>query len=304
MKIGDKLTVRKVLLISKLALISVLGYAVVETVAMPGRTNEIFAPRSAVAIEDMLPISPKGSAGNPTQDYSIIVDRNIFAAADLPCPAGKGAKTLKTADPLEADKGDLGLELVGTVVGNNSLSRAVIRDIMTNVTGLYKTNDTIAGASIDGIEENRVLLTKKGRTRILVIGSTVSEPADIALLKSASSNNKPPAGDAVEASGTVEPEPVVRTKLKYIETILRKAVVEPYVVADQMQGLRITGLENVPFAKGIGLRNGDVIRTVNGQSLTSKQKAYQIFKKARSKSTMQVELMRGSATKTLVLDLR
>jgi len=304
MKRGDKLIVRKILLISKLALISVLGYAVVKTVVMPEHAKKIFAPRSAVAIEDMVPISPIKSRGNPTQDYSIIVDRNIFAAVDLPGTAGKGVKTLKTADQLEGDKGDLGLKLVGTVVGNNSLSRAVIRDMMTNTTDLYKTNDTIAGANIDGIEQDRVLLTKQGRTRTLVIDSTVPEPTGIAPSKAASSNNKPPTGDGVKASATVEPEPVIRTKIKYIETMLRKAVVKPYIVAKQMQGFRITSLEKVPFAKGIGFRNGDVIRTVNGQSLTSRQKAYQVFKKARSKSTMKIELMRGSATKTLVLDLR
>jgi len=57
-------------------------------------------------------------------------------------------------------------------------------------------------------------------------------------------------------------------------------------------------------AEDLGLKNGDIIRTVNGHRLTSKQKAYQIFKKARSQAAMNIELLRDNETKTLSFSLR
>jgi len=61
----------------------------------------------------------------------------------------------------------------------------------------------------------------------------------------------------------------VQTKAKHVETLLRKAVIEPYETDGQMEGLRITGLEKVPIAGNLGLKNGDIIRSVNGQQLST-----------------------------------
>ena len=96
----------------------------------------------------------------------------------------------------------------------------------------------------------------------------------------------------------------MQTKAKHVETLLRKAVIEPYETDGQMEGLRITGLEKVPIAGNLGLKNGDIIRSVNGQQLTSKKKALQVFMKARTKPTMSVELLREGKTKELSFVLR
>ncbi|GAI89781.1 unnamed protein product [marine sediment metagenome] len=93
-------------------------------------------------------------------------------------------------------------------------------------------------------------------------------------------------------------------KLSNIEIMLTKAVIEPYTIDGQVEGLKITGLENMRGAEDLGLKNGDIIRTVNGHRLTGKQKAYQIFKKARSQEAMNIELLRDNETKTLSFSLR
>ena len=66
----------------------------------------------------------------------------------------------------------------------------------------------------------------------------------------------------------------------------------------------MTDLENIDGAKDLGLREGDVIRAINGQRLDSKQKAFQIAMKARSQATLSVELMRDNEIKTFSLPLR
>jgi hypothetical protein len=96
----------------------------------------------------------------------------------------------------------------------------------------------------------------------------------------------------------------IRTKAKCVETILRKAVIEPYQINGQTEGLRITGLDKILLARDLLLKSGDIIRAVNGQPLNSKRRAYEIFKKARKRPTMKIELLRDGKTKTLLYYLR
>ena len=94
----------------------------------------------------------------------------------------------------------------------------------------------------------------------------------------------------------------IRTKRKCVETILRKAVIEPYCVNGQVKGLRISGLEKISQAKDLLLKSGDVIIAVNGNSLSSKKDAYNIFKKARKEPIMIIDLLQNGEPKKFLLD--
>ena len=94
------------------------------------------------------------------------------------------------------------------------------------------------------------------------------------------------------------------TKITHLETILTKATIEPYLVNDQVEGLRITNLETIPMAKAFGLKEGDIIRQVNGHRLVSKQQAFQVVKKAKSHTIISLELLSGGETRELSFTLR
>ena len=112
--------------------------------------------------------------------------------------------------------------------------------------------------------------------------------------------------DTVKTTSTpaIEALTKIQTKAKCVETILRKAVIEPYQINGQIQGLRITGLDKILLARDLLIKSGDIIRAVNGQPLNSKRRAYEIFKKARKLPTMKIELLRDGKTKTLLYYLR
>lgn len=96
----------------------------------------------------------------------------------------------------------------------------------------------------------------------------------------------------------------VRTKIKCVKAVLKKAVIEPCYINGQMVGLRITGLDKILIARNLLLKSGDIIRTVNGHQLNSKQQAYKIFKKARSKPFMIVNLLRDGEAQELLFEFR
>ena len=295
----------KALFVIKLALVLILGYVVITAVLMPQHTGEIFVPDSAVGTENITAVEPTSSPDSPVEDYSAIVEQDIFGSSSRTKKSLQGDNGVGPA--LSAEE-ELGIVLLGTVAGSPEISRAIIKDIKTNELSLYKTGDTVATAHIESIEKDVVVLLHQGQRKILDLGAResaarhpVDKRHDADNAQGALSRN---AAQAVVNNPPTESYTTVGDKLSDIEIMLTKAVIEPYTIDNQVDGLKITGLENIRGAEDLGLKNGDIIRTVNGHRLTSKQKAYQIFKKARSQAAMNIELLRDNETKTLSFSLR
>jgi len=108
--------------------------------------------------------------------------------------------------------------------------------------------------------------------------------------------------DAEEKKNAPQELTKIRTKIKCVETVLRKAVIKPYCVNGQVKGLQISGLEKISVAKDLLLNSGDIILAVNGSTLSSKKDAYNIFKKARKEPIMIIDLLRDGEPKKFLLD--
>jgi S1-C subfamily serine protease len=117
-----------------------------------------------------------------------------------------------------------------------------------------------------------------------------------------------PSGENIEQTSDIErpntpAEEVItriRTKMRYIEAVLKNAVIEPYQINGQITGLRITGLDKISMAKDLLIKSGDIIHLVNGQLLSSKKRAIKIFKRARKRPIIEVELLRDGKSVTLL----
>ncbi len=96
----------------------------------------------------------------------------------------------------------------------------------------------------------------------------------------------------------------VRTKLKCVESILKNADIQPYYINGQIEGLQLDGLDKISEAKALLLKSGDIILAVNGQTLSSKKEAYNIFKKARKDSIIIVNLLQDGKAKKLLFDFQ
>lgn len=96
----------------------------------------------------------------------------------------------------------------------------------------------------------------------------------------------------------------IQTKLKCVETLLKKAVIETYCLDSQTKGLQLSGLDEISEAKELQINNGDVILAVNGNSLCSKKEAYEIFLKARKEPIMIIDLIQNGENKKLLLDFQ
>lgn len=295
--------IRKVLFLFKLALVLMLFFVVVRTVITPQYPAGVFKPSPAGGTENIISEGIESPVDDSIEDYSALVAKNIFGVTDISDVEDKSPEVDGFDRVIDLAGEELNLELLGTVFGNNEeVSRAIIKNTKSNQLGMYKTGQIVAGARIESIEQNTVILLHNGRRKMLMLSRTDGNNSDTELLSS------PIVSKANKAAGTVLPdtESVSETsaKIAHLEMILAEAAIEPYLVDGQVEGLRINDLEKIPVAKAFGLKEGDIILQVNGHRLTSKQKAFQVFKKARSQATIDLELLSNGETRELSFVLR
>jgi len=95
-------------------------------------------------------------------DYTIIVDRNIFQALITVVE-----KPPEQVQPEELVPTKLKLSLMGTVAGYERDARAIISDDVKRQQDIYQVGDTIQGAMIKAIERGSVILQVNGVDEIL-----------------------------------------------------------------------------------------------------------------------------------------
>lgn len=226
-----------------------------------------------------------------------IMKRNIFDSTKV----GK--------DEVEGPGGpivsDLSVRLVSTIVADPSeYSSAWILDNGTKKTLGYAVGDKLEDAEITLIEERQVTI-KRGNGTIEVL-TMDSDSGD----KTASSSDSAPApaGDASTTEGiTKESETkytVERSVLdKYLgdlEGLSKMARAMPHKGADgSTDGYRLSGIRRNSPLYALGIRNGDVVHSVNGTSLADPAAAMQAFQSLSSTSNFNFDITRRNNPVTM-----
>ena len=288
------MNLRKALWAGNLALLVLLGYVVAavffgekarqQTITQPGPVHIAAAAASAPHVIE--------------GDCSAIAERNIFASGKVSAVSEEPSKT----GPAPAVKTQLQLRLLGTVAGDAEVARAVIEDMTTKVQDLYKTGDIVQGARVERIERNRVILMHGTRREILELYLASGEPPKGETAGAKVASRQPDLRGAVNVISPTEFEinkKALLARIGGVAAIVKSARLTPHVVEGKTKGLRITGLKDMSMARFVGLQEGDVVQVVNGQELTSPQKAFQVFRKAKAQSSLTVQLLRGKEKKTL-----
>jgi len=300
MKKDDKLYACKVLFISKLGLVLLLGYVVVRTVTLFGHKEKGLAPASALGGDRVYVNQMSEPSVLSLEDYAQVIKRNMFGASGQTADTDKWASSRNFTHSEGSVSEELGLALFGTISGNPSVARAIIKDLNTGVFDIYGMGQEVAGARIEGIYKDAVIFVLNGERKILRFSAPCSvgnnsDNTQVPLYQIIHKTDKAVETDSPDKRNSVD----FQTKIGRVRAMLQEAVVEPYIANGRVEGLMITGLEDIQGAEDFGLRDGDILRAVNGHRLTSKQKAYQILKKARSQAVIDLELLRGGEIKRL-----
>ncbi len=174
-------------------------------------------------------------------------------------------------------KPPLNLRLLGTILGEPAIAH--IEDLASKKEGSYKVGDIISGAKIVEIQLGKVILERDGQRELLVFVYGGKERAITEIS---------PTERIVSKKGVLK-------EIGYdINKTLTMAKVTPRFnfMSRKFSGFKIDDIQKGSIAERAGLENGDVVEIVNGQKLSSPQKAIQIFRKVRKQSRVDLDLLR------------
>jgi general secretion pathway protein C len=261
-------------------------------------------------------------------ELSMIVDRNIFGATEkVESPPVEE----KTTEPIEnLEETTLQLSLLGTIAGDTENARAIILDERKRSQDLYRIGDSVQEAEIIQIFRGKIVLRHNGKDEIL----SMAESSDTSGLE----NNNIPAPSARATSrsrrisrarartrslpepGSIDAEadmpqeieeeviPIqqdeLQSSINNLNELLTQVRVRPYFRQGKPEGLIVSQIQGDSIFAKLGLMNGDIIASVNGQQMSTPEEAFQLYNSLKSGSPVSIEITRRGQKKMLTYEVQ
>ena len=295
------LEIPRILLVTNIVLLVILGYIVAGFIFRnDSGQSAVVEPISTTDGEINALSKDPVEADNP----DIIIKRNIFGSSGLNSAKQNPEQETKvnSISVLKAQ-----LRLLATVAGDEEVACAVIENVKTKIQDLYRIGDIIEGTRIERIDRNKIVLVNEGQREVLHLYVTDGNSDRIEKSAEPVIAQKPDAAEAVNVISPTEREINKKAFLARVggmEAIIKTVQIAPYVEDGKEKGVRITGLEGLSMARFVGFENGDIIQNINGSTVTNRRKAFQILRKARSQSSISIQLLRGQQEKKLSFGIK
>lgn len=284
-----------------LALVAYLGASTVSTAI----ASKLTPPPEVNLKPPPPPISkvPK----RPASHYASIHTRDVF----------NPARAVEEKPVVVVPVTKLDLKLWGVSVHSGGKSHCVIEDLKTHKQDVYRLGESVPGpATVRSIEWTRVVLDRGGGAEeILEIqqpsaggaGGTGRGPGALAALP-------PPAAPAADPAPNVNTGNPANTNPRIQQVSDNEYHIERAEVDQQLDNMNqlFTQIRAVPHFDGgkstgfrlfairqgsvfdqLGLRNGDIIQSVNGQDLSDPAKALALFQELRNTGQINVAGVRN-----------
>lgn len=227
----------------------------------------------------------------------------LSAAADVEAIAGVHifgeAKAIEEPDePVLTPTEDLAetrlaLTLKGTMAGSEEeLTIAIIED-NTKEEKIYAIGDAVAsGTTLHAVYTDQVVLNSRGVLEALKL------PKELPVSSAPARRQTTTARTAQPAQQTASLQTAIAQNATKLADVIRPT---PYFVGGQQQGYRVyPGRDRKQFA-ALGLRPGDLIKDIDGASLTDPQQALEIFQNLGTADQVSVTVERNGQPQVLVL---
>lgn len=226
--------------------------------------------------------------------YEVVVSRNLFNSNnEIPDDEVINQAGVKSSLPIN---------LVGTIVVNEAArSVAAIEIKKDNKIEPFVIGDKIMDeAEVVSISRHKVVIKnlKTGAMEYIEIEDILP---DLSTRTYAA-----PISEGIKISGdTVEIERgEVSKAMANINDLLMQATAVPYREGGEIVGFRLLGIAPGSLYEKIGAQNGDIIRSVNGETITSPAAAMQMYQQLQTRSTFEIVVTRGGEEKKFNLNIR
>lgn len=250
-------------------------------------------PGSAVGVAVPLPASLPDIilTSGISADVNAIADAHLFGVADATTTETSAAAATEPDDGL-ADTLLINLTLNGTVASDIPNFSVAIISVGGNDQMVYSIGDIVSsGASLHAVYADRVVLNEKGVLTNLKLPREFKNQSIANVRRSTRSSRQ-------ISSNSQSIQDLVSQNLTKLTDVIRPT---PYLRNGKPAGYRVyPGRDRRQFA-ALGLRPGDIIKDIDGQSLQDPTQAMRIFQTLGAADQVTVTIERNGQTQSIIL---
>ncbi|MCL1911247.1 MAG: hypothetical protein FWG13_03480 [Leptospirales bacterium] len=192
------------------------------------------------------------------------------------------------------------LTLLGTITGPAAISRALIRkdgEKDPKIYALHKINNDISndvyGYKLVAIDTNKVWLENNGQRSVL----------ELFVKNKPSPQSNPQEQQQTRVTKTMSRAEIKQNTMNDIDNAMKGIVGGPYRKNGKLDGyvLKTVSQENILYQ--LGLRNGDIVKRVNGKELNSMEKLIAMWPTMQNETKITADVERGGRMMTFDLNI-
>lgn len=227
-----------------------------------------------------------GSSVDGAVDVQAIAGAHLFGAPSAAAPTTE----LRPVVHKDLEETRLNLSLKGTIASTNESIAAAIIAAAGKEDKVYALEDTVAPrTTLYAIYPDRVILNRIGVLEALKLSKDF--PGGGAPTRSAEVSRRAP-----------DPAPSIRQVISDNVTKLANVIrPRPYFVGGHQRGYQVYPGRNRKQFEALGLRPGDLIKSINGAVLTDPQTAMEIFRNLGTTDQVTMTVERNGQSQVLTL---
>lgn len=284
--LNPKLVRVGIFVLGKLACIAAVGFAYFAGVRALEASQFELPPLP----EEINPteIAPK-EALPPDAAYKLVLGRGLFKGA---VPVDPNAQTVTQPATVK-------LKLVATYIADKQNPYAIIEDSIKREQGVFELRRGGQSNAGDLIFNQAELIDVKADSATIKVLAT----GKLEVLRLEDDKGKPTGGTDAVAMNEEAPnddqtqftlsEAEVSDALSNLPLLLSQARAVPYFRNGQSVGMRLFAIRKDSLYEKIGLKNGDIIKSVNDTSVSDPTQALKIFEQLKSERSLFVNVERS-----------
>jgi general secretion pathway protein C len=226
-----------------------------------------------------------GTAGSlsPAYDWNVVADRKPFGTL--------GRVVAQTAAAPTPPPSPLMLSLIGTFLTQGQEPYAIIEDKKKNEQEMFLIGDSIFDqATLKKIYLDRVEVERNGKLEVLRLDEIGGN-----------------AGAGIITTGSddfVVEEAELDKGLENLPLLLTQARAVPYFKDGRSIGLRLFAIKTGSLYEKVGLKNGDILKTINGNNLGDISQALKLFEQLKQERSINLTLERDKQEREFKYTIR
>ncbi len=266
-----------VLVLAIIVLLVVLGQDILGKITVTSKLDSQIASIGTSAAS--------GSSGSlsPAHDWNVVQERKPFGVL--------GRVVAPVASAPTPPPSPLMLSLIGTFLTQGQEPYAIIEDKKKNEQEMFLIGDSIfEQATLKKIYLDRVEVERNGKLEVLRLDEIAGN-----------------AGAGIVNAGAddfVVEEAELDKGLENLPLLLTQARAVPYFKDGRSIGLRLFAIKTGSLYEKVGLKNGDILKTINGNNLGDISQALKLFEQLKQERSINLTLERDKQEREFKYTIR